>query len=163
METLARPADLHLHPRPRRGGPALRLPGRPCVAATAQYNILLRGPEERLYIDPLRSQPSPEGIGADRPARGLKPYGHRHLAGLEGENQRAGTMNVAVVARLGVVELSGMRWRATTLMPLDPHDHGPTSRLRVRSATPGSGHRVPAAHGEAVCGHPQCEAVLECG
>ena len=51
---------------------------------------------------------------------------------------RVDMMDVAVAMRLGVIELSGMRWRATTLMPLDLHGHGSTSRLRFCSAPGGS-------------------------
>lgn len=76
---------------------------------------------------------------------------------------RVRTMDVAVAVRLGVIKLSGMRWRATTLMPLDPHDHGSPSGLRVCFAAPGPAIErllrveMPSAV------HPQCEAVLECG
>ena len=76
---------------------------------------------------------------------------------------RVDTMVVAVAGRLGVVRLSGMRWRATTLMPLDPHDHGAPSKLRFRSAASGTalGRALRVETPSAV--HPQCEAVLECG
>jgi hypothetical protein len=83
---------------------------------------------------------------------------------------RVDTMVVAVAGRLGVVRLSGMRWRATsrsviwrfgaTLMPLDPHDHGAVSKLRFRSAASGTalGRALRVETPSAV--HPQCEAVL---
>ena len=76
---------------------------------------------------------------------------------------RVDTMVVAVAGRLGVVRLSGMRWRATTLMPLDPHDHGAPSKLRFCSAASDMalGRALRLETPSAV--HPQCEAVLECG
>lgn len=71
-------------------------------------------------------------------------------------------MNVAAAVRMGVIKLSGMRWRTTTLMPLDPHGHGRTWRLRLRSAA--SGEAIGREHMEKPSAvHPQCEAVLECG
>jgi hypothetical protein len=76
---------------------------------------------------------------------------------------RVDTMVVAVAGRLGVVRLSGMRWRATTLMPLDPHDHGAVSKLRFRSAASGTALRRALRAEMPSAVHPQYEAVLECG
>jgi hypothetical protein len=72
-------------------------------------------------------------------------------------------MDVAVAIGLGVIELIGMRWRATTLMPLDLHDHGSPRRFRLGSAASGTAieHTLRMAMPSAV--HPQSEAVLECG
>jgi hypothetical protein len=72
-------------------------------------------------------------------------------------------MVVAVAVRLGVVRLSGMRWRATTLMPLDPHDHGATSKLRFRSVASGTALERELRVEKPSAVHPQREAVLECG
>src|SRR5690606_32558309 len=76
---------------------------------------------------------------------------------------RVDTMVVAVAGTMGVVRLSGMRWRATTLMPLDPHDHGATSGLRIRSVAPGTALEREQRVEKPSAVHPQCEAVLECG
>ena len=76
---------------------------------------------------------------------------------------RVDAMVVAVAVRLGLVRLSGMRWRATTLMPLDPHDHGATSELRLRSVTSGTALERALRVEKPSAVHPQREAVLECG
>jgi hypothetical protein len=76
---------------------------------------------------------------------------------------RFDTMAVAVAVRLGVVRLSGMRWRATSLMPLDPHHHGVTSKLRFRSVASGAALERALRVEKPSAVHPQSEAVLECG
>lgn len=72
-------------------------------------------------------------------------------------------MVVAVAMRMGVVKLSGMRWRATSLMPLDPHDHGATSELRLRSVASGAALERALRLETPSAVHPQREAVLEWG
>jgi hypothetical protein len=73
------------------------------------------------------------------------------------------TMNVAAAVTMGVIKLSGMRWRTTTLMPLDPHGHGRAWRLRLRSAASGKAIGCELRMEKSSAVHPQCEAVLECG
>jgi hypothetical protein len=73
------------------------------------------------------------------------------------------TMNVAAAVTMGVIKLSGMRWRTTTLMPLDPHDHGSASELRLCSAASGLAVERELRVEKPSAIHPLCEAVLECG
>jgi hypothetical protein len=110
-----------------------------------------------------RPTPRPEGGGAASPAAAQSLAGPGLLPDPGEKTARADTMDVAVVMRLGVLELSGMRWRATTLMLLDLHGHDSTLRLRFCSAASGSAiHRQPRVEKLSAV-HPQCEAVLECG
>ena len=72
-------------------------------------------------------------------------------------------MVVAVATGLGVVRLSGMRWRATSLMPLDPNDRAANLELRFRSVASGTVLERELRVEMPSAAHPQCEAVLECG
>ena len=154
--------DLHLQPHlitrgSGRARPAMLLPSawltQHIVALASKPSI---GRHQRLT-------PRPEGSGAASPAAAQSLAGPGLLPDPGEKTVRADTMDVAVVIRLGVIELSGMRWRATTLMPLDLHGHGPTLRLRFRSAASGSAILRKARMERPSVVHPQCEAVLECG
>jgi hypothetical protein len=111
----------------------------------------------------LRPGPHAEGDGGASPAAAQSLAGPGLLPDPGEKTARADTMDVAVAIGLGVIELSGMRWRATTLMPLDLHGHGPALELRFCSAASGPAilHEARMERPSAV--HPQCEAVQECG
>jgi hypothetical protein len=146
---------------------------RPERRATPRVGKQPPGPTQHLVA--LRSKPS---IGRYQPAtprteRGeaASPAAAQSLAGpgllpdLGEKTARADTMDVAVAMRLGVIELSGMRWRATTLMPLDLHGHGSTLRLRFCSAASAIERSCawrsrlrPVRNLRSIC-----NAVLECG
>jgi hypothetical protein len=48
-------------------------------------------------------------------------------------------------------------------MPLDPHAHGATSKLRFRSVASGTALERALRVEKPSAVYPQCEAVLECG
>lgn len=162
MEAVCDTADLQLHHAQAAGS----------VSGAARWgvrrrrrghNILLRSPSKPLYIDPCAAKPSARRARR-RPGASADRLAEPGFSGCEGKKTgRVGTMIVAAVVRLGVVRLSGMRWRATTLMPLDPHDHGATSELRVRSVASGTALERALRVEKPSAGHPQCEAVTECG
>ena len=101
------------------------------------------------------------GAGPAETLKALRGQGSCRVWGQK--TARVDAMVVAVAVRLGVVRLSGLRWRATTLMPLDPHDHGATSELRLRSVTSGTALERALRVEKPSAVHPQREAVLECG
>lgn len=163
MELLRARIDLQLHHRTRYG-PIWRRARRAArrdgtriqhpVALSAKASIYrcLRGEallQKGRGGDPGQAPKASVGQGSCR-VRGQK-------------TTRVDAMVVAVAVRLGVVRLSGMRWRATTLMPLDPHDHGATSELRFRSVASGTALERELRVEKPSAVHPQCEAVLECG
>jgi len=163
MEFRGAGIDLQLHHRAR--GEAVRRrvartasPGAPriqhpvALAAKASIYRCLRG--EALLQ---------KGRGGD-PGQAPKALAGQGSCRVWGQKTaRVDAMVVAVAVRLGVVRLSGMRWRATTLMPLDPHDHGATSELRLRSVTSGTALERALRVEKPSAVHPQREAVLECG
>jgi hypothetical protein len=158
-----RSADLHLHPaaRPRRMPCAARHPTD--GAESRIQHPVAPTTKASIYRCPRREALVQKGPAQTR-RKGPKPSGAGDLAGCEWQKtMRVDTMVVAVAGRLGVVRLSGMRWRATTLMPLDPHDHGGPSKLRLRSAASGTAPRRALRVETPSAVHPQCEAVLECG
>jgi hypothetical protein len=163
MESDGAPADLHLHhaARSRRMPCVARRPTRG-VESRIQHPVALAA-RASIYRCPRREALVQKGPAQTRRI-GPKPCGARGSCRLRGQKtMRVDTMVVAVAGRLGVVRLSGMRWRATTLMPLDPHDHGAVSKLRFRSAASDMAleRALRAETPSAV--HPQYEAVLECG
>ena len=113
----------------------------------------------------MPAPPSPrlEGYRAGQAQAAEVPLNQGFCRVLGEKTVRVDTMVVAVAVRMGVVRLSGMRWRATTLMPLDPHDHGATSGLRIRSVASGTALERDLRVEKPSAVHPQCEAVLECG
>ena len=124
------------------------------VALTAKASI---------YRCPASPSPRREGYGAGQAQAVEVPPNQGFCRTLGEKTVRVDTMVVAVAVRMGVVRLSGMRWRATTLMPLDPRDHGATSGLRIRSVASGTALERDLRVEKPSAVHPQCEAVLECG
>jgi hypothetical protein len=162
MDTSGRRADLNLQPIIRDELPLdALLTAAKEVPEPTQHPVAL---SFKLSICRyLRPGPHAEGDGAASPAAAQSLAGPGLLPDPGEKTARADTMDVAVAIGLGVIELSGMRWRATTLMLLDLHGHGSTQGLRFRSAASGSAILRQARMERPSAVHPQCEAVLECG
>jgi hypothetical protein len=155
-------ADLHLHHRAA-GRPIRCLERRVVRRAElrTQHPVAIMV-KVSIYRCPRRQTLPYEGPARTR-RKGRKASRRQGSCRLRGQKtMRVDTMVVAVAGRLGVVRLSGMRWRATTLMPLDPHDHGAASKLRFRSAASGTALERALRVAKPSAVHPQCEAV-ECG